>query len=69
MASVVRPMQERIAKAFAAENGEKYVFVDLYRLIMPWAEAGTLLSSDNLHPGKTGYAAMAEVLYGVKNGL
>jgi len=65
VASVVRPMQERIAKAFAAENGEKYVFVDLYRLTMPWAEADTLLSSDNLHPGKTGYAAMAEVLYGV----
>lgn len=65
VASVVRPIQERIAKAFAAKDSEKYVFVDLYRLTMPQAAADTLLSSDDLHPGKVGYAAMADVLYGV----
>ena len=65
VASVVRPTQEAIAKAFEAQDGDKYVFVDLYRLTMPTAAAGKLLSADNLHPNAAGYAKMAEILYGV----
>jgi len=64
VASVVRPTQERIAKELASES-DKYVFVDLYRLTMEEAAAGTLLSTDNLHPSKAGFEKMADVLYGV----
>ncbi len=65
VSAVVRPIQERIAKAFAAQDSNKYVFVDLYRLTLPAAMADTLLSSDNLHPSKDGFAHIAEILYGV----
>ncbi len=63
--SVVRPLQERMAKEFAAKDANKYVFVDLYRLTLPYAAEDKLLSSDNLHPNTAGYATMANVLYGV----
>jgi len=63
--SVVRPLQERIAKEFAAQDADKYVLIDLYRLTLPYAAEDKLLSSDNLHPKTAGYALMADVLYGV----
>jgi len=64
-ASVIRPTQEKVAKEFESANADKYVFVDLYGLTLDAAKSGTLLSSDNLHPSKAGFAKMADVLYGV----
>ncbi|MBQ4151387.1 MAG: D-alanyl-D-alanine carboxypeptidase family protein [Clostridia bacterium] len=64
VASVVRPLQERIANEYAATDAKKYVFVDLYGLTLHSAAAGPLLGSDNLHPNATGYVAMAEAIYG-----
>lgn len=63
--SVVRPIQEKTAREFAAQDADKYVFIDLFRLTLPYAAEDKLLSSDNLHPKTAGYALMADVLYGV----
>jgi|GEM_PF-93809 len=70
VASLIRPMQERIAKAFSAEDADKFVFVDLYGLTVHSAKEGPLLGSDNLHPSAKGYEAMAEAIYGaIFNGV
>ena len=61
--SVIRPLQKQIAEELAATNSDKYTFVDFYALTFDAAAEGKLLSSDNLHPGKTGYEIMGKVLY------
>ncbi|MBQ7661354.1 MAG: hypothetical protein IJS44_04800, partial [Clostridia bacterium] len=63
VASVVRPLQRRVATTLEATDGDKYVFVDLYGLTLPEVAKGTLLSSDNLHPSVSGYAKMGKIVY------
>lgn len=70
VATVIRPLQERIAKAYAAVDADKYVFVDFYGLTLHSAAEGPLLGTDNLHPNATGYVAMANAIYGaIFNGV
>ena len=64
VASVVRPLQERIAKELNAKDAGKYTFVDLYGLTRTAALGGEMLSSDNIHPTAAGYGIMAEAVYG-----
>ena len=63
VASVVRPLQRRVATTLEATDGDKYIFVDLYGLTLPEVAKGTLISSDNLHPSVRGYAKMGEIVY------
>lgn len=63
VASVVRPLQRRVATTLEATDGDKYVFADLYGLTLPEVAQGTLLSSDNLHPSVSGYAKMGKIVY------
>jgi len=70
VATVVRPLQERIAKAFAAVDADKFIFVDFYGLTVHSAAEGPLLGNDNLHPNAKGYEAMADAIYGaIFNGV
>ncbi|MBQ9428284.1 MAG: hypothetical protein IJU41_01925 [Clostridia bacterium] len=64
VSSVVHPMQAKIAADLAAEEPDKYFFVDLYGLTRNAAKNNTLLSADGLHPGVAGYAAMGQACYG-----
>ncbi len=61
--SVIRPVQKRIAEELAAQDAEKYTWVDMYALTLEEALAGNLLTSDGLHPGDAGYAVMADKVY------
>ncbi len=63
MRSVIQPLQERMALAFVTQDAEKYIFVDMYGLMLPVAKAGNLLSGDRTHPKDSGYAAMGEAIY------
>lgn len=61
--SVIRPLQARIVDTLNATDAGKYVFVDLLALTYPETKAGTLLSSDNIHPHQQGYYIMAQRIY------
>jgi len=62
-ASVIIAMQERLALSYIEQDADKYAFIDLYGLTLPAAAAGTLLSSDDIHPKDSGYVIMAQALY------
>ncbi len=61
--SVIAPLQERIARELIAKDSNKYIFIDMYGLVLPVAKAGNLLSGDRTHPKDSGYAAMGEIIY------
>lgn len=62
--ALVRPLQKQIATELAANEPDKYVFVDTYALLFDEAAAGTLLStSDYLHPTTEGHAEMGQAMY------
>lgn len=61
--SVIAPLQECIARELIAKDSDKYIFIDMYGLVLPVAKAGNLLSGDRTHPKDSGYAAMGEIIY------
>ncbi|MBE6679506.1 MAG: hypothetical protein E7598_03185 [Ruminococcaceae bacterium] len=61
--SVIAPLQERIARELISKDSDKYIFIDMYGLVLPVAKAGNLLSGDRTHPKDSGYAAMGEKIY------
>ncbi|MBQ9429049.1 MAG: SGNH/GDSL hydrolase family protein, partial [Clostridia bacterium] len=63
VASVIRPLQEQVASALIAEDGEKYAFVDLYGLLLAESGKSGFFSADNLHPSVAGYAKMGQIVY------
>ncbi len=66
--AVMRPTQERVAKALGAKNS-KYVFVDLYGLTRAKAISDELWKDDNgnvnerLHPARAGLDFMGQCCY------
>ena len=67
-AVVARSLQREVVAALAADGG-KFTCIDLYALSLPEALNGTLLSSDNLHPGRSGYDIyMRKVLDAILDG-
>ena len=61
--SVIRPIQARVTEALAAESPDKYVYVDLYALLLEEATSDRLFASDKLHPDADGYVIYADAVY------
>ncbi len=63
LTSVTMQSLERMAEAFAKEDADKYVFIDMFALSMPEEDPRELVSSDACHPNDAGYVTMGNVMY------
>lgn len=61
--SVIRPTQKYVTEKLAAEDAEKYVYVDLYAILYDAAVTDTLFAGDKLHPDDAGYVIYGKAVY------
>lgn len=61
--SVIRPVQKQVLETLAASAPEKYIYVDMYALLLEDAVEDTLFAGDKLHPDNDGYVIYARAVY------
>ena len=61
--SVIRPTQKHVMDKLAAEDADKYFYIDLYALLYDAAVTDDLFAGDKLHPDDGGYVIYANAIY------